>query len=220
MAGIIKRDEIARGQAQAPAGVHWVDMAEAIQRRRQEAELQARRIIEQAERQAEDIRRHAEAQGLADATAKAEQTARRHLDERLKTLLPALQQAEKQLVQLRDQWIRHWEQHLVTLACAIAAKLIRRQVQHHPEIALQLVRESLEMASGWNPVTIELNPEDLATLGPQMELLARQWSQTVQVHFEANPQVERGSCRVVGKWGEIDQTWRAQLERVEKELLE
>ncbi len=220
MAGIIKAHQMADGSAPTPAAVHWMEMSEELRRLREDAKRQAEAILEAARYEAQAIRQQAEAQGRAEAVIKAEQAARRLMEERLESLLPALQQAEAQLNQMRQQWVYHWEKHLVALACAIAGKILRREVQHQPELALHLVRESLEMASGWNPVTIELHPDDFTALEPHWQQLIRQWSRTVHIDFAPNPELDKGSCRVVGRWGEIDQTFRAQLDRIQKELLE
>jgi flagellar assembly protein FliH len=219
MAGIIKAGQWQNHPAeQQPAAVHWAEMpAHAVGMAA--VERQAAEILAAARRDAEQIRRQAAQQGKADALHEAQQLAQRELQAQLKTLLPAIQKAVFDFQQMRQQWLDQWQKNAIRLACTIAQHIMRREVTQQPDIPLTLIRESLELASGWNPVTVELHPEDLQALGEQLQELASQWGRTVQVQFAANAEIEKGSCRLVGAWGEIDQRWSAQLERVQEELI-
>ena len=90
------------------------------------------------------------------------------LNERLQTLMPALEQAVVSLRESEQAWLNHWERQTVHLACAIAARIVRREIARTPEITLHLVREALELANGSSRLRLHLNPQDHAALADQV----------------------------------------------------
>jgi flagellar biosynthesis/type III secretory pathway protein FliH len=106
----------------------------------------------------------------------------------------------------------------VKLATAIAARVIRREVMHHPEITLALVRESLELAAGSTHIRLRLHPEDLAQLGGFVERITQELAPAGTTEMVADAAVEQGGCRLETSLGTIDQQFAAQLARIEEEL--
>ena len=70
------------------------------------------------------------------------------LAEEVARTLPALGQIGAELQRERQAWLSHWEGAAVRLACAIAARVVRRELRQQPEITIALVREALELAGG------------------------------------------------------------------------
>jgi flagellar assembly protein FliH len=220
MAGIIKASDLkTHSPEQLPSAVHWVEVPD-MAKTRESVQRQTAELVAVARREADRIRQQAAQQGLADAQRQAQEFARQELEKRLKTLIPALEKAIDDFQQTRQQWLHRWEKNAITLACAIASRILRREVSADPDIAIAVVRQGLELASGWNSVTVELHPDDLHSLSDKTNVLADNWNRAVEVQFVANPQVEKGSCRVVGTWGQIDQRWSTQLQRIAEELAE
>ena len=132
--------------------------------------------------------------------------------------MPALRQAVEEVRHARQSWLLHWEKSAVHVAAAIAARLVRRELSEHPEIPLSLVREALELAAGGGELRLHLSPGDLAALQPQVEALLAEFSSLGTAQLIADPQVTPGGCRLETRFGTIDQTFEAQLERIEEEL--
>jgi flagellar assembly protein FliH len=179
---------------------------------------QAAQLLKQAVDEANSIRRAAEAQGKQAA----EQAADRQLDQRvhlrLETVLPALRTATEEIQAQRQGWMAHWEQRVVHLAAAIAARLIRRELTLHPEITLDLIREALDLAAGSPQVRVVLNPEDYAALQGQVDSLVAEFSHLAPASLAIDPRISAGGCRVETTYGSIDQQFESQLARVEEEL--
>jgi flagellar assembly protein FliH len=180
---------------------------------------QAVRAVQEAKQEAEAIRREAQEQGKQAALAAGEKAAQAKLDQQLKTLLPALRQAIQSLHEARHAWLRSWEGNVIRLAVAIAARVIRREIADAPEITLDLVRESLELAAGSGTVKILLAPADHAALAPQVEQLAQEIARLAPAEIVADASVAAGGCRVLTEFGEIDQRIASQLSRIEQELM-
>ncbi|MBM3998532.1 MAG: hypothetical protein FJ297_03140 [Planctomycetes bacterium] len=219
MAGIIKAGSPPTLSASAAATpFEFIDVRDFAGAQIAEARARASEIVAAAKREADAIRSKAEQQGIQDATAKAEQKKKQEFAVQWAALKPALEQAAAALEASRRTWVRDWESRVVRLACRIASKVIRREAESDPRVPLELIRETLELASGQSRLQVELHPDDLKSLGDQAAELARTWGRSVQVTFVAGSDVPRGSCRARSEHGEIDQRFEQQLQRVEREL--
>ena len=220
MAGIIKSS----GRSEALPGVRKVafsfdDMSQKADEYLDTIRQQAAHIVAQAKAEAAKVATHAQTQGKQAAIRAAEITLRAELDKKLDSLMPALQQLIEEMQRAREQWLKHWEGNAVRLALAIAARVIRREVQQSPDIAVDLIREALELASANERVVLHLHPADYETLGGSVESLTRQLQQLGPTEVVPDSQVEAGSCLVTTQYGAIDQQFEAQLERIKQELL-
>jgi flagellar assembly protein FliH len=179
---------------------------------------QAARAVQQARDDAEAVRKQAQEEGRQAALAAAEKSVQARLDQQLKTLFPALRQAVQSLHEARHAWLLSWEGNVVRLAVAIAARVIRRELSQTPEITLDLVRESLELAAGSGSIKVLLHPGDHAALGEQVKKLAGEIARLAPAEIVADASVEPGGCRVLTEFGEVDQRIASQLTRIEEEL--
>jgi flagellar assembly protein FliH len=179
---------------------------------------EASKIIAQAEQQAAAIRKRSEEEGRQAATNAAERILDEKVGKQMLSLLPALKQAVTGLADAKQAWLMHWEKSAVHLAAAMAARIVRREVQKTPEISVKLVREALELAAGSAEMQIQLHPDDYATLGKQVDRLAAELSPAAQVQIVPDAKITRGGCRIQTQFGSIDQQFEAQLARIEEEL--
>lgn len=180
--------------------------------------LQAAKIVQQAQQEADAIRKKAEADGQKAALQAVERITEDKVSKQMATLLPALRQTVDAIAQAKQAWLSHWEKAAVHVACQIAGRVIRREVSQEPEITVQLVREALELAAGSSEVRLRLHPNDLATLGTQVKRLAEQFTKTGTLAVVSDAEITLGSCRVDTRFGTIDQQFEAQLARIEEEL--
>lgn len=217
MAGIIK----ASGQSEATAGsglqaFHFDDVGQSyVQRVRGEAA----KIIGDARREAVQIKAKAAEEGRQAAMQAVEASLRTRLDQQLKNVLAALQQAATAIEQSRHAWQQHWETHAVELAAAIATRICRRELASRPEISLAWIRETLELAAGSAQMTLRLNPQDHIALGHQAEAIARQVASAGTLQIVPDTSVTPGGCRVDTEFGSLDQQLETQLARITEELL-
>ena len=120
--------------------------------------------------------------------------------------------------QSKDAWLKNWETKVVQLAIGIAERVVRRELQHSPEITLDLVREAVELASGTAQIQVHLNPVDHKTLGQHAEQIVNQLRELGPAEVVADEKVSVGGCLVTTQFGEIDQQIESQLARIEEEL--
>ncbi len=175
------------------------------------ARSDARRIIEQAGAQAEQIL----AQAHVDADTIREQARRQGRQEGLAEVTGLLAKARKDGEALRHQAVSS----LVTLAVRVAEKVLGAEIQTRPEVVLTRVLDALEQVAWCRRIVIRVHPEDLEILRERKEdLLAR--LPEASVDLVPDREITRGGCRIDSEAGEIDATLETQLAALERSLAE
>ncbi|MGE3316914.1 MAG: FliH/SctL family protein [Planctomycetaceae bacterium] len=188
---------------------------------------QTRSMLESAAAEADEIRRKAHQEGLMagrregmnQADAQISQVATRSADEKLRTALPALQQAAYMLRQERDRWLAAWDQAAVRLSTAVAEKLIRSELSNRPELAKGMLAAALELAVGSPQIRVRLNPVDHTSLGVGAEDVVRALAGCGQATLVVDETVTQGGCVIDTDHGQIDARIETQLERIVAELV-
>jgi flagellar assembly protein FliH len=206
----------ATDQNMATAGVafNFDDMAGQAKNYLDQVRKDAAKLVVQAQQEAAAVRAQAQAQGRQAALAEVDQMIQRQLA----TVIPALRQAILDIHQAKQAWLAQWETAGIHLAAAIAKRLIRSELTRQPEIPLTLIREALQLAAGSGQLRVLLNTNDHRALQGQVQLLVKEMSGLGETQVVADPSVSPGGCRVETRFGTVDQTFEAQLARVEEEL--
>lgn len=183
-----------------------------------EVRAEAVKIIQQAEQEAAVIRQEAEAAGKQAAEAAIERILDEKVAKQMKTLTPALASAVQQIKDSQQDWLRHWESSATRLACDIAARIVRRELEAEPVIALEWVQEALQMCAGAAEITVRLHPSDHETLGEQVRQLTEVFHPVATANIVADASLSLSGCRIETEFGSIDQQLETQLERLQQEL--
>jgi flagellar biosynthesis/type III secretory pathway protein FliH len=181
--------------------------------------VQASEILAQARREADAIRKQAEADGKQAAIQAVEKVMEEKVGKQLATLIPAVKQAVEQLAQAKHAWLTHWEGAAVHVAARIAERVVRKEIEREPTITVSLVREALELASGTTELQVRMNPSDVKTLGSNVESLLRELGRQATATVVGDATIAPGGCCVDTKFGVIDQQIESQLRRIEEELI-
>jgi flagellar biosynthesis/type III secretory pathway protein FliH len=104
------------------------------------------------------------------------------------------------------------------VAAAIAQRIIHRELERQPELALEWISEALRLAGGGGEIVLRMNPTDRENLGPQVERVAQAIGQLAPSQVVADPAITPGGCVVETRFGQIDQQIEAQLARIQEEL--
>lgn len=134
---------------------------------------------------------------------------------RAEAMLRRLAATLEEIGTLRDEMMRQTEQQVVTLALAIARRVLHREASIDPELAGALAHVALERIGPSSPAVIRLHPDDYSTVtGRQADL----WNgRTVKVL--PDPAVARGGCLVESDFGYIDASVDAQVNEIAKAML-
>lgn len=203
-----------RNRGAQPVAFNFDDMAGRANDYLDTVRAEAARIVAAARREAETVRRGAEAEGRRAALQAVEQM----VAKQLATVLPALGKVVRDIRHAKQAWLTHWESSAVHVAAAIAGRLVRRDPAQGPQIAVTLLREALELAAGSSHLRIHLNGDDCKALGNQVDALVNELATLTTAEVVADPEITPGGCRVETNFGVIDQQFEAQLKRIEEEL--
>lgn len=216
MASIIKTTAADSGAR--PSTFNFDDMSAKADAYVKQVRDQAGKIVAEARKEAEKIRRQAEIDGLKAAQKQMQTMVEAETARRMQTVIPAVQAAVAELKNTKSAWQAHWEATGVRLACRIAARILRRELTHTPELPLKLIREALELSVAADGIRILLNPQDLQHLGNQVTALTAEFAPTGRVEIVPDDRIAAGGCKLETRHGSIDQQIATQLERIEEEL--
>ena len=192
----------------------------------QEAETQKHSILLEADL----IRTQAREEGFQEGLQRAFQEIESRVESQVQTQLqkkiePAVQAAEngifqilEQCADLREDLTQSWERAFMHLVSRVAKIIIRRELKADPQIATQWIREMLELCSGENSFTLELNPEDAVLLKPALDRIRSEFRQLGSLEVKLDPMLARGDCILRSENGTLDQRLDVQLARIEEEL--
>lgn len=218
MATVLRHRGAPTDQATRPATFTFSDMAsqgdDYVRRVRDEAA----KIVEQAKAEADAIRKQAEAEGHAAANAEIARLLDQRVGSQLESLRPALDGVVAELQASRGEWLSHWRASALSLASAIAERIVRRELAADPTISEAWLAEALTLAAGASDITVRLSPGDHEHLSAHAERLAETLSGLGELRFVADPSISAGGCRVETRHGSIDQQLATQLERLNEEL--
>ena len=193
---------------------------------------ECRELIQNATKQAEEIRTKAQAEGHSEGSRngltqaeteiaeRSQQLADEMVEQRLSTVLPAVSQLLDEIVTARSRCQSEWERELVELATGIAGKLIRRTFEATPEAMTVVVQEAVQLAVGKTSLELRLNPVDLEALGDRVRIAVQESARGIEIKLLGDDKVSAGGCVVVTEHGQIDAQLETMLTRISDELLE
>lgn len=179
---------------------------------------EAAKIVQQAHRDAAEIRKQAEEAGRAAAESAIDQVLATRVGKQIDTLRPAVNKVVQQLESARGAWMDHWQSAAVTLAAQIAEHLVRRELTSQPDISEQWVREALSLTTGRGQMTLRLCPLDHQHLAPRVEELVATLGKIADAKIVADDAITPGGCVVETEYGEVDMRLESQIQRVLEEL--
>jgi flagellar assembly protein FliH len=221
MATIIRKDspyEPHAGRAVQPVSFSFADMRGQANVYLESVREEAAKIAQQAHRDGERIRRQAEVAGRKAAEAAIERILDERVAKRMETLLPALEQLINEFNDAKGELLSHWEASAIKVVTAISERVIRRQLDRQPEIALDIIADALRLAAGTADIMLHVNPTDYEHMGSQIEQVGATLCRLTPSQIVANPTISAGGCRIETKFGTIDHRIESQLRRVEEEL--
>jgi flagellar assembly protein FliH len=145
-------------------------------------------------------------EGLAAGHAAAEQTTAAAV-ERLSRLVATI-------VEEHAGFFRAAERQVVDLALQIAQKVVEREVENMPDLAVNVIRGALEEMDARTAVRVRVSPDDV-------ELLRRRWPQVVppgigheRIELQADERIQSGGAVIETTQGQVDAQLQSKLEQL------
>ncbi|RXZ76962.1 flagellar assembly protein FliH [Paenibacillaceae bacterium] len=126
----------------------------------------------------------------------------------------------EQAYQTREQIIQEAEPFLVELSCAIADKIIGKQLTVSPELAIELIGRSLARRREQGTITLCVAPAQLAFVQAAREELNLAIDSQAELQILPDATIKDHGCVIRSAYGSIDARIDTQLEEVKRELLQ
>ena len=205
-------------------------------------EQQASKMIELAQRQAQEIlaaaRAEAEREGV-ELREQARQTGQREGYEagfqagQAKGHEEAVAQAGEGFAALVARWSATLEKleanlpmhladvrvDLVKLALAIAAKVTRQEALRNTGVMHTNVQEALALVTAGRSVVVQIHPDEMAVLEGYLPQLVERFRSISGIELKADAGIEPGGCVLAFGSGEIDARLETQIQRIADELV-
>lgn len=183
-----------------------------IPREHVDANIEARRIKQEAYDEAERVRQEAE--------EAAEQTRQNGYNEGYQEGLAAYtQQTTKAILQLQQRETAI-EGEFIKLVRVCVEKILGQEIKLNPDAVAGMVRMTLQDARQQREIIVRVHPEDVEYLNKNkrklLEVLAR--ANTIEIREDAT--IARGGCIVLTELGMIDASLERQLDAIQSAVEE
>lgn len=175
---------------------------------RQRYDEQIKKIKNAHKEEIEKVRSQAYSQGKKDG-----------LDEERESVEQALSNLEeytKKLVENEKNFLRYAEKHVVTLAVAVAKRILGREVETDKMIVVHSVQEALQQVADKASICIKVNPEDYDNILKHRKALQKIDRNLPELEFIKDDKISRGGCIIQTRTGMIDGRLTSQLEEIER----
>jgi len=148
-------------------------------------------------------------EGIAKGRAERETDAQKQRD--------AVAEALRQFAQQRTDYFRRVEAEVVSLALAIARKILRREAQIDPLLLTGMVRVALEKMAASQNVRMRVHPSQIAAW---RELLARGPDFTITPELSGDAALDLNQCQIENELGVTELSLENQLKEIEQGLFD
>jgi type III secretion protein L len=175
-----------------------------------DAQEEARKIVAEAEEQAEVIRKNMDQREKEAVAAGFKKGYQEGLGQLTSSIVAASE--------LRDSALDGAEDDLLRLAIKIAEKIIGRELDRDENVLVDIVSTALRHLRQRHGLRLHVNPRDLKILQNfQNRLSAANGNYVMDIVPDKN--VQRGGCVIDSSVGRIDAQLSSQLKILERELL-
>lgn len=171
------------------------------------ARAEAARLVAEANAAAEGIRENARIEGLAAATAEA--------DEVWKARSSELDERAAEMLHEMEEFYVAAEPELASLSVDIARKILKQELTQNPECVMKVVRAAIYRVKD-KEVRVLVNPTDLETVRSERDSLMGIADGLTSVEIVSDRRVGQGGCVLETPSGSIDARIETQLTHIEE----
>lgn len=140
--------------------------------------------------------RKAEKDAYAKGRAEGLQEGKTQSEKKFRHILDTMKNLIEELKKKREAFLKDGEKDMVKLSLALAAKIVRREVQADPAVVAGILRDLLKDVAVQDGVKVTLNPVDYLFLRENEGILPKEIKVIKNLRFEADPKMERGDVVV------------------------
>lgn len=133
--------------------------------------------------------------------------------------LVQLSECVSELSALRETALRARENDIITLAIAVARKIVDKELREDPALVTSLLERALSEIGAAQQIVIRLDPETLPLLEQAQQRL-KEREQSIEVELEADPSLSGGDCIIETEFGRVDARLDVLFTSVERALVD
>lgn len=154
--------------------------------------------------------------GLEDGKKFALEEKTKDISDKLEVFETLIQSVRNLKVEMATQN----ESHLIQLVFQMATRLAYKEIRMDDEIALQVLRRSIEMAQIDEQVNVLVSPEQFDFFEELKKDNKREYEFLKKVNLQAAVEVSKGGCVVQTNYGEIDARTEERVAKLWEALVE
>jgi len=186
-----------------------------------EAKAEAARLLENlCSETEEDARKRGYEAGFEEGKKAVFENHMSEYQEDIEALSSALRHIRSSLEDGKRRLEKAAERDLVTLALAVAKKVIDHEVSVTPEVAANVARRAVGLLGERETVELLLNPDDIKLIEAYLPELRKEFADLREVQLTPVNSVPRGGCVARTEVGTVDARIESQIDQIAKELLE
>jgi flagellar biosynthesis/type III secretory pathway protein FliH len=183
-----------------------------------ESARRAKHLVQNAHDEAEKIRRTCHSEALAQAGAVVDAALEEVVGEMTAAFAGAQQLLLRKLEDAATERLDELERDLTRVVAMMAEKVIHRKVEAEDGVVLDVVRATIERATGANRLTVRIPPpSELLVREAMAELLAIA-DGAEQLEVVADQEIGPGGCIVETERGRFDARIATQMDRLSEEM--
>lgn len=169
---------------------------------------------EQDEHLVEAVKSEAFNQGYEEGKQQAEQMLQTELEKMMQEARDVLKLAYEE----KERIIQESEPFLVDLSCAIAEKVIDKQLNVSPDYMIDLIKRSLARKREQGVIALCVSPSHFAFVQAAREELSLAIDSQAELQILPDPTVKDHGCVIRSSFGSVDARIDTQLAEIKKEL--
>lgn len=173
-----------------------------------EARQQAGNMLQEAQVEAEKLKKEAMLLGREEGRQEHEQ------------LLQVAQDIMATVTQARGEIIRSAEPQVVELAIKMARSLLKTSVLLEPDLIKDIAAEAISLLAGEDSIVVKVNPQDLNSCRTQKDFFKEFLAEEANLRFLPSEDVAKGCCIVQGQFALVESCLEERFKILEKLLLE
>lgn len=123
-----------------------------------------------------------------------------------------------EMLLLRKDLVKRYEKDILDMICAIAQKVVCREVALDNTPVKEAVIRAIEIATDKRSVQLRVNPEDFNYMEGLKPGLFCRFGELGSLVVAADPSVKRGGCFLETPYGDVDARVETQLELIRRTL--
>lgn len=136
--------------------------------------------------------------------------------EAVEKAVKSLKDFSRQLMDSEREFIRNAEKQVVTLALAVAKRIIGREAVSDKDIVVHTIRESLKRVAEKTEVVVHVNPDELENILSHRKELEKTDRDLGEIKFVPDDKISPGGCVVYTKVGAVDGRIESQINEIER----